>query len=492
MINEMSPNRNRKSFTLIELLVVLALVAILSVVVVMTLNPAELLKQARDSNRLSDLATINTSLNLFSTDLTNGFMGTSSIVYVSIPDNASSTCGSLGLPTLPAGWNYNCVTSQNLRNTDGTGWIPVNFQRIYSNTPISQLPIDPVNTTSTNSYYTYIAGGSWKLTAVSLESSKYQANTITDGGIAGSSFEMGNNFNLGAGIFPNGWIKVPGNSTFGTNDFWVMKYEAKCATSTTPGTGLTSPETGSKTYADNTSTCTGNRTVTSIPDGYPIANINHTNALARCISIGAHLLTNDEYMTITRNAEQIATNWGGGVVGTSYIYNGHSDSNPNYSLTASTNDADGYFGTGQSSGGQKRTLTLSNNQIIWDISGNLIERVQRSSQNIGDNISVMSSLPKCSDNSGSWGWCQFGNTNTPYISTWTSDASQEKIGPSNTTWNSTQGVGQVWTYKNGTTQDSSTFLRGGHWYSSSGAGIFSLAFGTPSGLNYDTGFRCAK
>ena len=49
---------------MIELLVVLALVAILSVVVVMTLNPAELLKQARDSNRFSDISTINTALNL--------------------------------------------------------------------------------------------------------------------------------------------------------------------------------------------------------------------------------------------------------------------------------------------------------------------------------------------------------------------------------------------------------------------------------------------
>ncbi|TSC59586.1 MAG: hypothetical protein LiPW15_606, partial [Parcubacteria group bacterium LiPW_15] len=39
--------KNRGSFTLIELLVTLAIVAILSVVVIMTLNPSELLKQAR-------------------------------------------------------------------------------------------------------------------------------------------------------------------------------------------------------------------------------------------------------------------------------------------------------------------------------------------------------------------------------------------------------------------------------------------------------------
>lgn len=193
-IRRSATNRYNKSFTLIELLVVLALVAILSVVVVMTLNPAELIKQARDSNRLSDLSTINTALNLFSADVTSGFMGTSTVVYVSIPDNASSTCGSLGLPALPTGYTYNCVTTASLRNTNGTGWIPVNFQRISSNSPISQLPIDPQNTTSTK-YYTYVTGGSWQL-STRMESSKYQATTYTSGGADPSIYTIGNNLSL--------------------------------------------------------------------------------------------------------------------------------------------------------------------------------------------------------------------------------------------------------------------------------------------------------
>jgi len=184
---------NRKSFTLIELLVTLAIVAVLSVVVVVTLNPAELLKQARDSNRLSDLATINTALNLFSTDVTSGFMGTSTVVYVSLP-STTSTCSNLGLPTLPTGYTYNCVTSQNLRNTDGSGWIPVNFNRISSNSPISQLPIDPQNTTSTK-YYTYVTGGSWQL-AVKMESQKYQATAHASGGADPSTYTIGNNLTL--------------------------------------------------------------------------------------------------------------------------------------------------------------------------------------------------------------------------------------------------------------------------------------------------------
>ena len=175
---------------------VLALVAILSVVVVMTLNPAELIRQARDSNRLSDLATINTALNLFSADVTSGFMGTSTIVYISIPD-ISPTCANLGLPTSTV-YTYNCVTTANLRNTNGTGWIPVNFERISSNSPISQLPIDPTNATSSGNYYTYMTGGSWEL-ASNMESVKQKSITGasgTDGGVSVSSYEIGNNLRL--------------------------------------------------------------------------------------------------------------------------------------------------------------------------------------------------------------------------------------------------------------------------------------------------------
>lgn len=225
-------HRNNKSFTLIELLVVLALVAILSVVVILTLNPAELIKQARDSNRLSDLATINTALNLFSADVTSGFMGTSTVVYISIP-STTSTCSNLGLPTLPTGYTYNCVTATSTRNTDGTGWIPVNFQRISSNSPISQLPIDPINTTSTRLYYSYIPGGSWELNAT-IEATKNKlggSNDLTskDGGSAISTYEVGNNLTLNP--IETGDVALVGywnfendvldHSGYGNNGTWI-------------------------------------------------------------------------------------------------------------------------------------------------------------------------------------------------------------------------------------------------------------------------------
>jgi prepilin-type N-terminal cleavage/methylation domain-containing protein len=218
-----SKKRHLESFTLIELLVVIAVVAVLSVVVILTLNPSELIKQARDSNRLADLSTINTALGLFSADVVGGFMGTSSVVYISVP-SATSTCADLSLPGLPSGYSYNCVTSQNLRNIDGTGWIPVNFQRISSNSPVSQLPVDPVNSVSSLKIYAYIPNlnSKYKL-STAIESQKFSSRASEDTGTISSRYEIGEDTQLyGPELITNGtfdsdtsWTKEAGWSISG-------------------------------------------------------------------------------------------------------------------------------------------------------------------------------------------------------------------------------------------------------------------------------------
>ena len=184
----------RASFTLIELLVVIAIVAILSAVVIITLNPAELLKQSRDSNRLSDLNTLNKALALYEVDVVGGTLGATSTVYVSLPDT-SATCANLGLPTLPVGYQYGCVTEANLRKTDGSGWIPVDLTQISSNTPLGSLPTDPVNATSSGLYYTYVPGGSYELTAL-MESVKRKTEQARDGGPDPGMYEIGSDLSL--------------------------------------------------------------------------------------------------------------------------------------------------------------------------------------------------------------------------------------------------------------------------------------------------------
>jgi prepilin-type N-terminal cleavage/methylation domain-containing protein len=175
----MSSSSHRKGFTLIELLVVIAIIAILAVVVILTLNPFVLLQQSRDSNRLSDISTLNDAINVYNTDQGGaaGYsLGATSTTYVSVADpSATSTptnCGTVGLPATTTGWTYHCSPSGVLRLTNGNGWIPIDFASTTSGSPLGALPVDPINSTSSLYYYTYMTNGSAYELTVPLESQK--------------------------------------------------------------------------------------------------------------------------------------------------------------------------------------------------------------------------------------------------------------------------------------------------------------------------------
>jgi prepilin-type N-terminal cleavage/methylation domain-containing protein len=168
----------RKGFTLIELLIVIAIIAILSIVVVLSLSPAETLRQSRDSFRSSDMDTLTHALNLFQEDQSvvsgPGSLGSSTLLYVSLPDS-SSTCGSWNLPSPPAGYAYQCAPPSSYRNTNGSGWIPVNLASVTTGNPLGQLPVDPINTSSSGLYYTYATNGTQYEVTSLFESSKNKA-----------------------------------------------------------------------------------------------------------------------------------------------------------------------------------------------------------------------------------------------------------------------------------------------------------------------------
>jgi prepilin-type N-terminal cleavage/methylation domain-containing protein len=186
--------RVKTAFTLVELLIVIAILAVLAAAVVIVLNPAELLAQARDSQRITDLKTLKDAIDIFVVDNPSASLGTSQKVYVSLPDT-SSTCANISLPTLPAGWTYNCVTTENLRNTDGTGWVPLNLGTIFGGTPIPYLPLDPQNDATLTKYYAYIPGGSYVLTSL-MESEKQAKAALADGGMDPGRFEVGSDLAL--------------------------------------------------------------------------------------------------------------------------------------------------------------------------------------------------------------------------------------------------------------------------------------------------------
>lgn len=205
-------SQTKKGFTLVELLVVIAIIAILAVAVILTLNPAELLRQSRDTTRVSDLNTLKSAIALYITDQSSasnyslgntGAAAGTMICYESISAaTPSSTCGGTGagqvlFPSRGAG----VVTSSASRLVDGTGWLPVKFNLVTSGAPVGNLPADPTN--NTQFYYAYIASSSantFKLGAV-LESVKYSASgtsdlASTDGGTSPNWYETGTNLAL--------------------------------------------------------------------------------------------------------------------------------------------------------------------------------------------------------------------------------------------------------------------------------------------------------
>ena len=194
------PLKNSGGFTLIELLIVVAVVSTISIITTLVLNPVQIVRRARDTNRISDLAAINNALSISALDHLP--LGNASSVYVSIPDS-SPTCADLGLPPLTAGLAYACASSQSFRANDGTGWIPVDFASSSAGSPIDSLPIDPVNATSTGLYYTYTTDGqTYKLSAF-FESQKDAKIMASDGGIDPLLYEIGSNPalpNVGRGL----------------------------------------------------------------------------------------------------------------------------------------------------------------------------------------------------------------------------------------------------------------------------------------------------
>lgn len=251
----------------------------------------------------------------------------------------------------------------------------------------------------------------------------------------------------------SGFIPVPGDSRFGTNDFCVMKYEAK--------------DVGG--------------VAKSQPEGLPWRSISQVqaNTVASATCEKCKLIGEAEWLTIAHNVMNVSSNWSGGAVGSGYIYRGHSDGSPAAYLEASSSDSDGYFGTGNTTGNQRRTLTLSNGEVIWDLAGNAVEWT---SGQIGSGKPGDPGIPgrtwhewSAIEGSGSMTPNPFPSFGLPAASGWTS----------------TQGLGRVWS--DITESTVRAFARGGSRSNGINAGIYSLNLGNTQNLvSADFGFRVVE
>lgn len=170
----------KQGFTLIELLIVIAILGVLAAAVTIILNPAELLAQARDGQRISDLETVSSAI---STYLADTGSSTVNLDSQSFYPNGACTASTTATPFIDNGGG-NCVVpgsaalpTANYRKVDGTGWVDVPLSGLAGGSPLSLLPIDPTN--SGNYTYAYVGNNttttpnySFKL-AARMESTKF-------------------------------------------------------------------------------------------------------------------------------------------------------------------------------------------------------------------------------------------------------------------------------------------------------------------------------
>lgn len=172
-----------KGFTLIELLLVIGILAVLATVTVLVLNPAELFRQARDSQRISDLSSVRDAI-IFVT-------GAPSSTAPSYGTTALSTGGTNCNTGALAIYSGACTTNTSRAN-NSTGWVGVDISDSATGaSPLALLPIDPSN--GSTYYYTYKGTtNGFKLGAI-LESTKYSPMMVntSDNGTASGMYEIG-------------------------------------------------------------------------------------------------------------------------------------------------------------------------------------------------------------------------------------------------------------------------------------------------------------
>ena len=299
---------------------------------------------------------------------------------------------------------------------------------------------------------------------------------------------------------PTNWIVVPGNPAYSTTDFCVMKYTAK----NSGGTVASSNDiNGDGSFLSNS--YTGGTAVSTATD-QPWTNISQTDAItaSQTAGTGAHLLTENEWMTIAHNILTQPANWCdadgsncGNAPGTAgkVLASGHNDNTPNFPLESSANDTEACYGTvtagvntvcGADPSTQKRTLTLSNGSVLWDLVGN-VGHWTSGTETQGD-------LPSFGGNGGpleynfdsgfgldvpdNWGTLNYTN---PAVHN-----------PGAASWGVAQGVGFL---SSGFSSGSPTviaFGRGGTWGNGPYSGAFTLFLGAaPSDSFPLIGFRAA-
>ncbi|MDD2954648.1 MAG: prepilin-type N-terminal cleavage/methylation domain-containing protein, partial [Parabacteroides sp.] len=355
------PNK-RHAFTLVELIVVIAVLSVLATVSFATVSNVSV--SARNSARVTDVSTIASKLetwlslgkplpkpengvDLIASGSVVGYQG-------NFGTNSARTLGLSEIKDPKDGAYYTYVADSKLKSYQLLGFKENTAAFILgqigyadSKTPftkgdtlgtlydtIAQTPIEKMYPNSQIDLLQTSSG----LTALFSDTKQLSGTGFAFGGSMWSLLAKQSNFDAPKSC-PAGFIPVPGNVEFLQPGFCVMKYEAKALG------GTAGPSADGITYKTHDYQLSD--TVVSNAKDMVIATISQTQAVAACRAMGSeyHLISNNEWMTLARNAEAQGGNWSSGMVGSGYMYSGHNDQSPATILTASTDDSLGYANT---------------------------------------------------------------------------------------------------------------------------------------------------
>jgi len=143
-------SRSVWGFTVLEFLVILGILGVVASAAVFLLNPVELFREARDRQRIADVAELKKTIALY-------------VASAAKPDlDSRGNCGS----------EYKSTDGS--MAVDGTGWLPINFNEIPGGSTLAALPTDPIN--GKDHFYSYKCNErdlTFELN-VKMESERYQ------------------------------------------------------------------------------------------------------------------------------------------------------------------------------------------------------------------------------------------------------------------------------------------------------------------------------
>ena len=273
---------------------------------------------------------------------------------------------------------------------------------------------------------------------------------------------------------PDWFIPVSSDWEFTTKDFCVAKYEMTYADADTPDS--------SEDWTNrNTMHYDSSKMPVSMAWKYPIADITQGEAIEACSKIWAHLITNNEWMTIARWIEKVSTNWSSWRVWEWYLYNWVSRNTTLGCDQTWWNSEPRTYATktwpwSDATCNERRSHRLYNWQIIWDLAWNVQEHVNKA-------------------NTIDWSWYNVWQTSIAWSSDWTGRDDDwiydtwdmDKYGSKNHLWIASW----MWNLYYADWRANNIFLRWAVADDSSNVGIFTLRLEWDSNdISRMTSFRC--